>query len=425
MSEMLESSEWKQATQYQITDDDIERARLLLGVDVANKHREYIQTATYDAIRNFTVGTGNDNPLFCDPDYARQTRWGDVIAPGMLAGTMNKPMRGDPLPDDLKARTKSLFKGVHVFVSGSDWTWHRPIYPDDTIYSFSGQESLDVKQSEFAGRSVIRVNRHVNLNQRGEVVAVYRVLMVLTERQTAVKKGKYSQIKPATYTDADIARIDEIYAAEQVRGATPRYWDDVKVGDSLGLMAKGPLTVTDVMCFHAGGYGFHPYAPTVGRLAWQNRQRIPAFYVKNEQGIPDVAQRLHWDPKWAQAIGNPMAYDYGVMRENYLYHFLTDWCGDDGVVVQQHDEVRKFNYMGDSQIISGEVTGKRQEDGRSLVDVSLKMINQRDEETVRATATLALPSRNGALAAYLAAPFDLEQRAQGFMAQHWRMGGAR
>jgi hypothetical protein len=63
MTEILESEEWRQATQYRITDDDIERAKLLLGVDIANKHREYIQTASYDAIRNFSVGAGNDNPL--------------------------------------------------------------------------------------------------------------------------------------------------------------------------------------------------------------------------------------------------------------------------------------------------------------------------------------------------------------------------
>ena len=96
-----------------------------------------------------------------------------------------------------------------------------------------------------------------------------------------------------------------------------------RLATALGKMAKGPLTVTDVICFHAGGYGFVPYAPTVGRLAHKNRKRIAPFYVKNEYGIPDVAQRLHWDPKWAQAIGNPMAYDYGVMRENYLYHYLS------------------------------------------------------------------------------------------------------
>lgn len=420
LDEALEK-EWDKATSYPITDEDIERARLLLGVDVAGREGEYVRTASYDSIRNFARGCGNDNPLHCDPGYAKGTRWGEVIAPGMMAGIINMPMRGDPMDKELKARTKSLFRGVHVFVSGSTWDWYRPIYPGDTIYSFRGEESLDVKSSEFAGRSVIQVRRDVKVNQRAEVVAVYRILRVLTERKTAREKGKYLEIKPATYTDEDIAKIDAIYEAEQVRGAEKRYWEDVDVGDSLGSMAKGPLTVTDVICFHAGGYGFVPYAPCVGRLAYKNRKRIAPFYIKNEYGIPDVAQRLHWDPLWAQAIGNPMAYDYGVMRENYLYHYLTDWCGDDGIVLKVHDEIRKFNYVGDTQIIRGQVSDKRQENGRFVVDVTVQFTNQRDEATVKGTATIALPSRSGGAALFPEVPFDLRQRGASMMARHWEL----
>jgi hypothetical protein len=35
-----------------------------------------MQTATVDNIRNWAHGIGGDNPLFCDPDVARSTRWG-------------------------------------------------------------------------------------------------------------------------------------------------------------------------------------------------------------------------------------------------------------------------------------------------------------------------------------------------------------
>ena len=411
--------DWEKAVNYAITDNDIERAKLLLGVDVASKIREYIQTPTTDNIRNFAIGCGNDNPLHCDPAYGAASRWGSVIAPGMMAGVINAPMLGYPMDRDLKTRTKSLFRGVHVFVSGSTWDWYRPIYPGDTLYSYNGEETLEVKVSEFAGRSVIQVRRDVKVNQRGEVVAVYRVLRVLTERKTAAKKGKYSAIEPQTYSDEDIAKIDEIYANEKVRGPEKRYFEDVEVGDDMGKMAKGPLTVTDVICFHAGGYGFTPYQPSVGRVAYKNRKRIAPFYVKNEYGVPDVAQRLHWDPKWAQAIGNPMAYDYGVMRENYLYHYLTDWCGDDGIVTRVHDEIRKFNYMGDTQIISGKVVAKREENGRALVDVMTQLTNQRGELTVNATATIALPSRKTGLPLYPDAPQDLQQRSATMMARHW------
>ena len=422
-TDIKQSDEWQKAVAYEITDADIERQRKLIGFEQAAKNREYIQTATEDNIRNFAHGMGDDKPLYCDPHYAKKTRWGSVIAPGMMAGVINHPMLGDPVPDEIKALRKSLFKGVHVFVSGSQWDFYRPIFPGDTIYSFNGDESCEVKQSEFAGRSVISNRRDVKLNQRGEVVAVYRILRVMTERKTAAKKGKYSAIEPATYTDEEMQAVEDIYAAEKVQGAGKRWFEDVEKGDSLGQQAKGPLTVTDVICFHSGGYGFVPYAPTANRLAHKNRQRIPAFYVKNEHGIPDVAQRLHWDPVWAQAIGNPMAYDYGVMRENYLWQYLSDWAGDDAIITHVHDEIRKFNYMGDVQRVTGEVLAKRQEGGQSYVDVAVKFTNQRDEETVRATATIALPSKERPLPLYPAVPEELAAKAVTMLARHRELGG--
>ena len=421
--DILQSDEWQKAVDYEISDHDIERQRKLLGYEQASKTREYIQTASEDNIRNFAHGCGDDNPLFTDPDYARKTRWGGIIAPGMMTGVINKPMLGDPVPDEIKALRKSLFKGIHVFVSGSTWDFYRPVRPGDTINSFAGDESCEVKKSEFAGKSVIKVRRDVKVNQRGEVVAVYRILSVLTERKTAAKKGKNLSIPPASYTDEEFAAIEAIYAAEKVQGAAKRWFEDIEPGDSLGTQAKGPLTVTDVIVFHAGGYGFVPYAPTANRLAHKNRQRIPAFYVKNEHGIPDVAQRLHWDPKWAQAIGNPMAYDYGAMRENYLYQYLSDWCGDDAVILHVHDEIRKFNYMGDVQTVTGQVLAKRELDGQSVVDVAVTFVNQRGEESVRATATIALPTKANPLPMYPEVPRELAQKAAQMMARHWELGG--
>jgi acyl dehydratase len=38
----------------------------------------------------FAHGCGNDNPLHCDQAYAARTRWGSVIAPAMMAGSVKK-----------------------------------------------------------------------------------------------------------------------------------------------------------------------------------------------------------------------------------------------------------------------------------------------------------------------------------------------
>jgi acyl dehydratase len=410
--------EFEKAIGYELKDEDIERARLLLGVDTASKQRELHSIATPDAIRNWAMGAGDDNPLYVDEDYGPGTRWGSQIAHGTMAGHVKTPMLGDPMSAELKSQTKSLFRGIHVFVSGGQWDWYRPLYPGDRIYSFAGEESVEVKQSEFAGRSVIQIRRDVALNQRGEVVGVYRILRILTERRTAREKGKYADIQPAHYTDEDYERIDAVYEQERPRGAEKRYWDDVEVGDELLPMVKGPLTVTEMIAFHAGGYGFVPYGLRSSRLGYKNRQRIAPFYIKNEQGIWDVAQRLHWDSQWAKGIGNPMAYDYGVMRQCWFYHHVSDWAGDDAFIEKLTDSIRKFNYMGDTQFLSGKVVGKREEHGRHLVDLELHMVNQRDTETANGEATVALPSRAGGIPPLPPVPVDLAAKTAVMYARH-------
>ncbi len=393
---------------YTFREEDIQRARDLVGVYHAVTQREQYTRATPDIMRNFARSYGDDNPLFVDEEYGLDTRWGGQIAPPMINIGLTKDLLADPVP---KEQRRPSFRGIHVFVSGTTTDWYRPVFDGDTLYSFQGFENVELKESEFAGRSLIVTRIHVQFNQRAEVVQTQRVITIHTERHESKKRKKYDAIEPASYTPEDIAKIDEIYAAEVRRGANTRYFEDVEVGASLGTMAKGPLTTTDMVVFHSGGYGFAPYTPSSSRLTYKNRQRIAPFYIPNEQGIPDVAQRIHWDSEYARSIGLPAAYDYGMMRDCWLTHFLTDWIGDEGWLETMSSQMRKFNYMGDTHTFTGEVVGKRVEGDRYLVDVELRGTSQRGEVTCPATATISLPSRETGLATLPTAPVEFERVA--------------
>ena len=415
MATTTTSTEFEKATDFQFKEEDIVRAREQVGRWAPTGSREFLTTATHDAMRNFARGYGDDNPLFTSEDYGVTTRWGGQIAPPMIPIALNRPLHADPPPDRVK---RPSFRGIHVFVSGSSWTWYRPVMEGDQLYSFGGTESVEEKKSEFAERSLLITYTSVKVNQRAEIVAVSRMLAIYTERKRAREKGKYAAIEPARYDDGDLQRLDAVYEAEAPRGSQTRWWEDVEVGEQILPMAKGPLTTTDMIVFHAGGYGFVPYEPCANRIAYRNRQRIAPFYVKNEYGVPDVAQRVHWDSAWAQAIGNPMAYDYGVMRDCWLSHFLTDWIGDDGWLVSQSSEIRKFNYVGDSHVLTGEVVGKRQEGDRCLVDIDMRGTNQRGVVTCPGTATVALPSRAHGPVRLPDPPQDLAARATSMLQRH-------
>ncbi|WP_280484373.1 FAS1-like dehydratase domain-containing protein [Nocardia cyriacigeorgica] len=407
---------------FRFRDDDIARARSLVGVYHAVTQREHFTRATPDVMRAFARSYGDDNPLFVDEEYGRTTRWGGQIAPPMINIAVKKELLADPIP---REERRPSFRGIHVFVSGTTTHWYRPVMDGDVLYSFRGIETVEEKTSEFAGRSVIVTHLHAQFNQRAEIVQTQRVITIHTERHESKKRSKYGDIEAATYTEEDIARIDAVYADEKPRGAVPRLYEDVTAGESLGTMAKGPLTLTDIVVFHSGGYGFAPYTPCASRLAYKNRQRIAPFYIPNESGIPDVAQRIHWDSAYAKSIGLPAAYDYGMMRDCWLSHYLTDWMGDDGWLVRLSSQMRRFNYLGDTHMITGEVTGTRIHEGMHLAEIELRGTSQRGEVTCPATAEVSLPSRAGGPAVLPEAPKELEDIAARMLERHLELRAER
>ena len=99
------------------------------------------------------------------------------------------------------------------------------------------------------------------------------------------EKKKYDAIEPAVYTDEEIDEIDAEYAAATRRGGEPRFWEDVVEGETVGPMIKGPLLVTDVVCWHVGmGMGLYDVKPLA--LGAANRRRIPRFFAATTRTSP-------------------------------------------------------------------------------------------------------------------------------------------
>ena len=167
------SAEFEKATAYSFKEEDIERAKALVGKYAPSGAREHLTEVTHDAMRNFARSYGDDNPLFNSEDYGNTTRWGGQIAPPMIPIALNRPLLSDPPKERIK---RPSFRGIHVFVSGSTWNWYRPIHEGDELYSFGGTESVVEKKSEFAERSLLVTYLSVKMNQRAEIVAISRTL---------------------------------------------------------------------------------------------------------------------------------------------------------------------------------------------------------------------------------------------------------
>lgn len=393
-----------------ITDERVAELRLRLGLDLEPENYQPIPDeiraswrprstgfnveVSIDTSRHFVNGYGDDNPLYCDPDYAEKTRWGTLIAaPTMfwtfhgdlepvakLKPTVAQKLRGDPL------------RGVGSLQADVRYDFFRPMRLRDRIYRRAAKTGIADKRSSWGGRAVHETSSFVSYNQDQEIATLLRGTWIRAERRP-VGELKEPQPIPEVYTEEQLAEIDECYASEvsNRRGAEPRYWEDVVTGEEMPRMVKGPIRVTDLILFHAGfGQSFPTFAH---RLAYETRKSTPGLYTRNKINVWDIVQRMHWEEEWAHKVGAGTVYDYGAIRETFLAHLVTNWMGDDAWLRRLHVQHRKFNFAGDTNWLCGTVASKERTDEGAQVTLDIRIENQRGLVLTPGTATVLLPSR--------------------------------
>ena len=366
-----------------ITEDGLADLRKRIGVKIENMIEPWNHEATRDGIRHYAHGIGDDNPLWCDPEYAAKTKYGAIVAPPSFLFSTSRIVSGycGGLP------------GVHAMWAGADWTWHKPVLRNDTISTEAYLKDLIEHQTRFAGRAYQQIY-HVDFqNQNGEHVAECDSYVFRTDRDEARERGtKYTgQVgKVEKLTDEQMEEWFDLYRNEEIRGATPRYWEDVNEGDLLPRMMKGPMTVTGFIGYAQGWGGL--YIRT-NKLHFQLIDAHPGLGIPNKFGVRDVPERVHWDDEFAREVGTPGAYDYGPERHSWLTHHITNWVGDDGFLHKHKSQIRRHNPDGDVIFIDGSVIRKFEENGKKYVEIQQRAETHRGELSALGTAVAELPSK--------------------------------
>ena len=355
-----------------ISDEALGALRALVGKEI-RRPEPYVEVATRDAIRHWAHGIGDRNPLWA---AAR-------LAPPTILFAMDRIVSGyvTGLP------------GIHAMYAGTDFRWRRAVREGDRVLGRSVLLDLEEKASTFARRAIRQTYRKTFVDDAGAIVCEADSWCFRTERDTARELQKYRALEPHRYAPEEIERIRRAYAGEAIRGAAPRYWEDVTVGEPLPEVVKGPLTVTSVIAFVQGWGSLYVRAHG---LAFDLFERHPALGIPNEFGVPEPPERVHWDADLARAVGVPAPYDYGPERVAWLGHLVTNWMGDAGTLARLNVQVRRHNLIGDTTWCRGRVAAKTVLEARGEVTLDLVAVNQRDETIAQGQAVVVLPRRSAA-----------------------------
>jgi len=139
------------------------------------------------------------------------------------------------------------------------------------------------------------------------------------------------------------------------------YAEDVKVGDELPPLVKGPIQQIQLTRYAGASGDFNP---------------------------------IHQDHEFAKAAGMDDVFAHGMLSMGFVAQCVTDWAGP-AAVRKLGVRFAAIVRLKDTVTCRGRVLGKSSKDDVHLVELEIWAENQRGEKIVTGKATVALPSRDG------------------------------
>jgi len=228
------------------------------------------------------------------------------------------------------------------------------------------------------------------INQNNEVTGICYEHRDATIFPPAIKTNE-NKIKFANeyiYTDEDILAIDRIADSEEIRGSKPRYWEDIKIGEELQPVVKGPVTVWDQVV-EAQGYGV-----ALLPIREVRRQTPRAIVIDPVTHIPHKSIEFHLSERVARILNSYSTTINYPTIEHLLARLLTNWMGDDGFLRRLNCLKLANSPLGDTFFARGKVTRKYiSPEGQHMVDFDIWDESIRGYLPNVGTATVILPSR--------------------------------
>ena len=138
------------------------------------------------------------------------------------------------------------------------------------------------------------------------------------------------------------------------------YFEDVKVGDELPPLVKGPVQQIQLTRYAGASGDFNP---------------------------------IHQDEEFAKTAGMGGVFAHGMLSMGFVAQAVTDWAGA-GSVRKIGVRFAALVRPKDTVTCRGRVIATAQKNGVNLVELEIWAENGRGEKVVTGKATVALPARD-------------------------------
>ncbi|MFE6862043.1 MaoC family dehydratase N-terminal domain-containing protein [Nocardia sp. NPDC057668] len=358
-------------------------------------------------IRRWVMAMDYANPLHWDEEYARETRFGGIVAPQSIAVALDYGHGAQPA-------CVGRIPGSHLIFGGEEWWFYScPVRPGDKLLQERRFHDYKIVESKFAGPTMLSRGDTVHTNQHGVLVARERSTAVRYLAEEARKRGfynnQYGELKKWTTAELlEVERLRHDWLMSNRAGVSPHF-DEVQVGDKLPRRVIGPHSIasftTEYRAFLFNIWGtFHWTAPPGLADPWINQdpgwtegfgfdEEGARIDPRKRDGLYVGPSRGHIDGDKADEVGMARAYGYGATMGAWCTDYLSYWAGHDGMVRHTKADFRLPAFEGDVTYFDAEIIGKEPASvwGVPLVQVRVRLTNQDSGVLVDCTAEVELP----------------------------------
>ncbi|MBA4024725.1 MAG: acyl dehydratase [Gordonia sp.] len=358
-------------------------------------------------IRRWAMAMDNPNPMHWDEKFARESKFGGLIAPQSIAVALDYGHGAAPA-------CVGHIPNSHLIFGGEEWWFYgTPVRPGDKLFQERRFHDYKVADTKFAGPTMFSRGDTTHKNQHGALVARERSTAIRYLSAEANKRGMYDDQIGATkkWTADELAEVDKLrhsWLLSNRLGISPRF-GEVKVGDTLHRRVIGPHTIasftTEYRAFLFNIWGtFEWVAPEGVDDPWvyQDPGWSEGFGFDEEGAMIDPRlrdglyvgpSRGHIDADKAGEVGMARAYGYGATMGAWCTDYLANWAGHEGMVRHTKADFRGPAFEGDVTYFDAEVVDKQADSewGVPLVQIKLKLTSQDGTTLVTCTAEVELP----------------------------------
>jgi acyl dehydratase len=140
-----------------------------------------IEVVDRSSIRRYAQAISDSNPLYLDDEYAKQSKYGGIVAPPTYIFDVSHDIFAE-IGEDGRDLTRVTVPGMNAVRGGNEYEFFEPVKAGDVVNRRRKVTDIYEKEGKKAGKILFITYETTYVNQNGKALAICRETMMFLKQ---------------------------------------------------------------------------------------------------------------------------------------------------------------------------------------------------------------------------------------------------